>query len=90
MKVVTISEDSHGEIGIANNYKNAIKFLIKEGWLENCFPIYNYDMDEWSTPEELYGSDWQATFENWEIDMFNDVFEGSFILSEQEVFEAED
>lgn len=90
MKVVVIYEDSHSVIGIANNYKNAIKFLIKEGWLESCFPIYDYNMNKWTTPEKLYGSDWQAIFENWEIDMFNNTFESGFILSEQEVFEAED
>lgn len=89
MKVIAIHESSHGLIGVANNYKNAIEFLIKEEWLENRTMVYDCDSDDWDSLQNLWGANWKEIFENWDIDFFNKVFEGTIRFEEIEVFEGE-
>ena len=41
MRVVTVTEDNHGQIGIASNYQNAIHFLVNENWLDELTEVYD-------------------------------------------------
>ena len=40
MRVVTIEEDNHGQIGIAMTYADAVHFLVNEGWLHESTEVY--------------------------------------------------
>ena len=87
MTVIEIREDNHGNIGYAVDYKSAIHFLIKEGWLYDNLEYYD---EEEGRDIELYfclGENWQEVLLDWDINKFNDYFEGHLLLEEEEVYE---
>ena len=49
MKVIVISEDCHGFIGLADTLEHAIDFLMDEGWLDEgtTIPVFNEKTKEW-------------------------------------------
>lgn len=92
MNVILINEDNHGLVGVANNYYNAVKWLIAEDWISDTTEIcvgeneYSY---EWKPLKEVLGEDWaDKMLEQWDIENFNDYWEGSFLLQSVEVFQG--
>lgn len=92
MNVILIHEDNHGLVGVANNYYNAVKWLIANDWITDNTEIcvgedcYNY---QWQPLKEVFGEDWaDKMLEQWDIDNFNDYWEGSFHLEPAEVFQG--
>ena len=84
MKVVLINEENHGLLGVALNYYNAVKWLIKEGWLnsDDEVPVgddeHTYD---WQPIDKVYGENWADVMLNeWDIDTFNKNMEGGYLL----------
>ena len=79
MKVILISEDNHGQIGVANNYYNAVKWLIDNHWITAGDGVYiNH---EWKTVVEVFGDNWADLMLNeWNIYIFNDYWEDCFYL----------
>lgn len=88
MKVIGINTEWDGFIGLATNYENAIKYLIKENWLDENFLMWDYDREEYVTVEKFLEDeeDWKKCVLNWGIETFNDLFEGNFFLEEVEVY----
>ena len=43
MKLVTITEENHGLIGVALNRKSAFQFLVKHNWLHFALDYYLFD-----------------------------------------------
>ena len=90
MKVIQISEDNHGFIGIAKDYKSALIFLYNNGWLagstEVCIGVYANP--EWSRLDEALGKNWFEKMLRWDIENFNDYWDGSFVLNEVEIYEC--
>ena len=94
MTVILIEEDNHGQIGVANNYYNAVKWLIGEHWLDDTTEVW-VDCDEddchWRTLSEQFGEGWADMMtDQWDINDFNSYFDGSFYLTPVEVIGTED
>lgn len=89
MRVIVIDEENHGFIGIANNYYNAVKWLIKEHWLSRADEVYRDG--KWENIDEAFGEDWETQMlEQWDMERFNRVFDGLFYLRSYDVFGTED
>ena len=86
MRVVTIEEDNHGQIGIAKTYADAVHFLVNDGWLSALTEIYCGD-EVYKTVIDDLGEDWLAVMLDWSIEKFCEYFEGLFYLDSVEVYE---
>ena len=87
--VVLIEEDNHGLIGVAETYADAIVFLIKGKWLDENFQVWADDYGSTKPITEDLGSTWEKQLPHWELEYFNNYFEGSFYLRIENVFKAE-
>lgn len=87
-KVIVIYEDNHGMIGLAETYEDAIKFLINCKWLTENFEIEE-DGDIF-TIKELLGNNWELTLLLFDINRFNEYFDGSFYLGKMDVYKAKE
>ena len=76
MRVVTIEEDNHGQIGIASNYQNAIHFLVNEHWLDELTEVYDSGYQDTKLLLDLLGEEWLTTILNWTLEKFNEIYEG--------------
>ena len=87
MTVILVNEDSHGLLTVAKDYKSAIKFLIDNGWIKESMDVW-HDDDTYSRLDELLGENaFDIITEKWDIDTFNDFWDGCFMLDEVEVYE---
>lgn len=89
MKVVTIEEDNHGQIGIASNYQNAIHFLVNENWLDELTEVYDSGFQDTKLLLDLLGEEWLTTILNWTLEKFNEFFDCCFYLNEVTVYEVD-
>lgn len=85
MKVIVISEECHGYIGLATNYKAAIDFLVDEKWMSTDIEIYDETIDNFRHLSEVF-ADFRHYFKN-EMTMedFNNFWDGTFYLEAVEV-----
>jgi hypothetical protein len=86
MRVITVAEDNHGQIGIAKTYEDAVHFLVKNNWLDELTEIYVGD-ETYKTVIEDLGEDWLAVMLDWSIEKFGEYFDGCFYLDSVEVYE---
>ena len=87
MTVILVNEDNHGLLTVAKDYKSAIKFLIDNKWIRESTECWNED-GTYSRLDELLGEDViDKMTEEWNIDDFNDFWEGTYLLNEIEVYE---
>ena len=92
MKVFLIYEENHGVIGVCANIMSCvIDYLILTDWLSPDL-VLSYEETE-NGVEYRTLSDMQKENPNWKeylqglsVDDFNELFEGSFCLEEEEVF----
>ena len=87
MRVVTIEEDNHGQIGIAKTYADAVHFLVNDCWLSAFTEIYCGD-EVYKTVIDDLGEDWLAVMLDWSMEKFCEYFEGYFYLDSVEVYEV--
>lgn len=87
-QVITIKEDNHGLIGIAETYADAIDFLISQDWLDENFELYDND-DNYKTIIEDLGNEWKTVILHWDWYKFNEYFEGCFYLCIEAVHKAD-
>lgn len=93
MKVFLIHEENHGVVGICvNRMSCVINYLILTDWLSPDIVLFYEDIDN-DYEEEVTLRDLQKKDPNWKeylqglsVDDFNELFEGSFYLEEEEVF----
>ena len=85
MTVIQISEDNHGLIGIAKDYKSAIDFLFNNHWIEDSTEIWAGDF-YYQRLDEALGEDWLDKMTSWDVENFNDFWENSFLLTKTEVY----
>ena len=95
MKVITINEENHGQIGIALNYYNAVKWLIENSWLDDTVEVWRKPADDdfydWISIKKVYGENYaNDILNNWDINTFNEAFEGTFLLQFVDVIGTED
>jgi hypothetical protein len=85
MTCILINEENHGTIGVATDYKSAIKWLIKERWLDDNTDLY---IDgEWITMTE-WVPDWKNYLLVLEPDEIKELFDGLFYFKEIEFYNA--
>lgn len=87
MRVVTISEDNHGLIGIAKSYADAVHFLVEENWLSELTEVIKADETETTVIQDL-GEEWFVKMLHWSMEEFCDYFEGCFYLNSESVYEV--
>ena len=87
MRVVIIKEDSHGMVGIAKTYADAVYFLVNDCWLSAFTEIYCGD-EVYKTVIEDLGEDWLAVMLDWSMEKFCEYFAGLFYLDSVEVYEV--
>ena len=86
MTVILIEEDNHGLIGVANNYYNAVNWLIDKGWIDDNSEVWNDASDRWEKLIDLQGENWADRMcDEWDIDNFNYFWENSISLTPVEV-----
>lgn len=87
MKCILISEENHGAIGVAADYKSAIMWLIKEGWLDDytTFTINN----KYIFMKDLQPN-WRSFLFTLNINNLKELFDGMFYFQEIEFYNAAD
>ena len=86
--VYLITEDNHGGVGVAKDYPSAINFLVNEGWLDGSTEFYDMFGDTKTIVEDL-GEEWKDVILSWDIETFNNYFDGCFFLILEEVYGAD-
>lgn len=87
MTCIIIKECDHGNLGVAANYKSAIKFLIAEEWLSDYTDFYSNEKEEWVNLIE-WRPDWKKYLLSLDMDEFNVLFEETFHLEDYDIFNA--
>ena len=95
MKVIVISEECHGFIGLADTLEHAIDFLMDEDWLneETTIPIFNDKTHDWEHISVIkrFGEHWGNTLRGAKnCDELNDAFNECFFFYERDVYTGED
>lgn len=91
MKVYTINEENHGQIGIAVSYKAALQWLIASDWVNQYNDIWCPDENErWGGHNmllgDLCGEDWKEKFLQFPKVMLENM---GFYIHEEELIEEE-
>lgn len=84
MKVVLIHEDNHGLLGVAKDYESALYFLLQEAWLTRATEVWNEEKETFIPLRDMnicFGD-----IKKWDIDKFNEFFEGIFYLDVDNVW----
>jgi hypothetical protein len=81
-KVIIIHEENHGVIGVAVDYKSAIRWLIQTDWI-NAGTDFRVDK-KWQTVEQLFGERWRERL----VEQDEEFFEGSFYFDERDLIGA--
>lgn len=95
MKVILISEECHGLIGVADTPEHAIDFLMDEDWLNEgtTLSIFNNKTKKWEDVSmvERFGEHWGNTLRSAKsCDELNEAFCDCFFFSDYEVYSGED
>ena len=78
-KVIIISEESHGVIGVAIDLKSAIRWLIQTDWINAGTDFWIGD--KWQTVEQLFGENWCEKL----VEQPKEFFDGSFYFYERDL-----
>jgi hypothetical protein len=96
MKIIIITEENHGDIGVATTMKAAFQFLIESDWLTFGFELYDKTTGSWYTVRDVFMSkQLEETRENllaWALEHENDweVWDGAFYFHEDTIYEEEE
>ena len=91
MKVILISEDNHGQIGVALNYYNAVEWLIDNNWITYCTEVFDEIEGKWIPLIDRLGDNWASEMlYEWDIDKFNTFWNCYFRLTLVEVIGTEE
>ena len=91
MEVILINEDNHGQIGVAYNYYKAVEWLINNNWIDDYTEVWDDYKTYFGSLKEQLGEDWaDEMLYWWDIDKFNEFWDGSFQLTLVEVIGTEE
>lgn len=87
MKVYVISEENHGQIGVAVSRKAALQWLIATNWVSQYSSIWCPDETEhWGgyniTLDDLYGEKWKEKFLQFSDELLENM---GFYIHEEEL-----
>lgn len=91
MKVILISEDNHGNIGVAASMTAAKRFLLATNWVTAYTTLYveereDEDGEHWFPLIDLYGENWKEAYMGFSTDLLADM---GFYFCEEEVYKEE-
>ena len=78
-KVIIISEECHGVIGVAVDLKSAIRWLIQEDWINERTGFWVNE--QWQTAKQLFGKHWRERL----VEQDEDFFDGGFYFYERDL-----
>ena len=81
-KVIIISEESHGVIGVAVSLESAIRWLIQTDWI-TAYTVFCVD-EKFQTVEELFGERWRERL----VEQKEEFFDGGFYFYERDLIGA--
>lgn len=92
MVVYTVSEENHGQIGVAVSRKAALQWLIATNWVNQYNEIWCPDETErWGgyniTLGDLYGENWKEKFLQFSDELLENM---GFYIHEEELIGEED
>lgn len=96
MKIIIISEENHGDIGVATTKKAAFQFLIEHGWLTTKYDLYDEATGAWYTLGDVFESKGiEPTKQNilaWAMEYADDwhMWDGAFYFHEDTIHEEEE
>ena len=96
MKIIIISEENHGEIGVATTMKAAFQFLIEHGWLTTKYDLCDEATGAWYTLGDVFESKGiEPTKQNilaWAMEYADDwrMWDGAFYFNEDTIYEEEE
>lgn len=96
MKIIIITEENHGDIGVATTMKAAFQFLIDHDWLTTALCFRDETTGVWSTLGDVLESKGiEPTKQNllaWAMEYANDwsMWYGVFYFHEETLYEEED
>ena len=81
MTVIVIFRCDYSIAGVVNNYRNAVDYLIRDGWIDDNTEIWNDASNQWEKLINLQGKNWANRIrDEWDIEDFNYFFEGLISL----------
>lgn len=91
MKVIIISEENHGFIGVAASMTAAKRFLLASNWINAGIHIWVNDRlnekgDHYFNLKEAYGENWEKVCMGFDTDALNEL---GFYFREEKVYEEE-
>lgn len=84
-KVICIEVEPHGTMGLAKNYNHAIRWLIKNNYLNSFSFFWQEQEQDLKTLPQMLGENWQEEILKLSIEEFNDLFYNNYYLLEREV-----
>ena len=88
MTVILIYEKNNDCIGVAKDYPAAVHYLINAHWIDDYTEVWCDRTSKWVLLKDAQGEEWtDDMLLKWDIDTFNDFWDGSFDLVTTEVFE---
>ena len=94
MKVITINEECHGFIGIADTKEHAIDFLVDKNWLSEHTELPYFDEEDktWKdrSVKEKLGENWKDILKNSDIEQMNELLDDAFLIEEEHVYTGEE
>lgn len=82
--VYSFYEEAHGLIAVAETPKAGIKYLIKDGWIDentSCLGLF----DNHFTVKERFGENWKEEIVNLSEEEFHGAFLDEFWFVEEDV-----
>ena len=86
-KVIIVSEENHGVIGVAVDTAAAIRFLIDDGWVDD---LWDEEQQKYVFHESLFDRYGVDNLLDLMLKMYaenEDCFDGMFYFREDELFE---
>ena len=89
-RVIVISEENHGFIGVAKDLRHAINFLIEEDWIHEDETFWDESEQKWLTLSqhmamEMYEGTWQE-YLHYKVQTDLMFFDGGFYFAEHIVY----
>ena len=89
MTVIVIFRGDYSIAGVADNYRNAVDYLIRDQWIDDSTKVWNDTASDWEKIIDLQGENWKNRMRNeWDIEDFNYFFDGIFSLEMFDVIGA--
>lgn len=87
--VIIIHELYHGDVSVAADYKSAIYYLFKEGWIDDYTDVYDDNSNKCIPISEAFGKNWRIVLLNANEDWFNNQFVDKFCLKHVKIYKYE-